>query len=365
MRILYMTKENPTNALGHAPERARQFILELKNNGHEVRCVFPSDNDDGGLPAFRTYREKILGLFNSYHERRAGTAFSSALQKLAEHGKFDLIVAEELSSAFLALKGKSKRTPPIIYIAHNVESDLYQQITGSKVIEKVRTSNLLRTEVWVLKQADLVFSFSVEDQKKLQILSGRNDIYLTRAGVNLPDSPALTVKNEKILFVGALDYFPNIQGLQWYAKNIHPLIKIKYGMIVVGRNPGSLVKAICDENNFELISSPPQLGSILRQGALEVVPLLSGSGTRGKILEAAAYGIPVIATTLGAQGLGFKDGQTIVIADTAEQFAAEVEKYLNNSNQRTDIANAALEYVQKFSYKAVVADFLSDLSKFK
>lgn len=365
MRILYMTKENPTNALGHAPERARQFILELKNHGHEVQCVFPSDNDDGGLPAFRTYREKILGLFNSYHERRAGTAFSSALQKLAEHGKFDLIVAEELSSALLALKGKSKRTPPVIYIAHNVESDLYQQITGSKVIEKVRTSNLLRTEVWVLKQADLVFSFSVEDQKKLQILSGRNDIYLTRAGVNLPDSPALTVKNDKILFVGALDYFPNIQGLQWYAKNIHPLIKIKYGMIVVGRNPGSLVKAICDENNFELISSPPQLGSILRQGALEVVPLLSGSGTRGKILEAAAYGIPVIATTLGAQGLGFKDGQTIVIADTAEQFAAEVEKYLNNSNQRTDIANAALEYVQKFSYKAVVADFLSDLSKFK
>ncbi len=365
MRILYITKENPTSALGHAPDRARQFLLQLKKNNHEVRCVFPSNKDDGGLPSTRSYIEKILGIFKSYHERRAGNSFWQVLRKLIESEKFDFIVAEELSAGLLALKQKTVDQPPICYVAHNVESDLYRQIVGPEVLEKIRAKNLLKTERWVLRNADLVFSFSIEDRKRLQTISGRSDIVLTRAGVCLPAKPAETAKNEKVIFVGALDYFPNIQALEWYAEEIHTLIKKKYELVVVGRNPGTLVKAICHKYNFTLVASPPEIDSILRQAALEVVPLLSGSGTRGKILEAAAYGIPVISTTLGAQGLGFTNREAIIIADQARQFAGEVEHFLNAPQERTKIANASLNYVQKFNYDSVVVDFLAELNKFK
>lgn len=365
MRILYITKENPNGAFGHAAERGRQFLLELKNNGHEVQNVFPSKGDDGGLSDHRAYSEKLISVINSYHEKRAGYKFCRALKNLIEVGKFDFIVAEELSAAFLALKARDKHQTPICYIAHNVESDLYIQIVGSQFIEKIRAKNLLSTEIWVLKNSDLVFSFSAEDREILKTISGRQDILLTRAGVRWPSKAAEASKNEKVIFVGALDYFPNIQGLQWYADKIHPLIKRKYEMVVIGRNPGSLVKSICQKNNFALIPSPSDLDSLLKQAGLEVVPLLSGSGTRGKILEAAAYGIPVISTTLGAQGLGFKDRENIILADTAEQFAAKVQIYLEEPVERTKIATAALKYAQQFNYKSVVADFLDELTRFK
>ncbi len=365
MRILYITKENPSGALGHAAERGRQFLLELKSKGHEVQSVYPSNGNGGHLSGQRTYAEKLLSVFKSYHEKRAGQKFCKDLKNMIEAGQFDFIVAEELSAVFLALKAGAKHPAPICYIAHNVESDLYTQIVGPKIIEKIRAKNLLSTETWVLKNADLVFSFSSEDREKLKSISGRQNILLTRAGVRWPSKVAEASKNEKVIFVGALDYFPNIQGLQWYADKIHPLIKRKYEMVVIGRNPGSLVKSICQKNNFALIPSPSDLDSLLKQAGLEVVPLLSGSGTRGKILEAAAYGIPVISTTLGAQGLGFKDRENIILADTAEQFAAKVQIYLDEPLERTKIATAALKYAQHFNYKSVVADFLDELTRFK
>ena len=108
MRILYITKENPKAALGHAAERARQFILELKNFQHDVRCVYPSKGEDGGLSDHRSDFEKLSSIFKSYHERRAGKNFCVALKKLIEVGQFDFIVAEELSSAYLALRFGTK-----------------------------------------------------------------------------------------------------------------------------------------------------------------------------------------------------------------------------------------------------------------
>ena len=314
----------------------------------------------------RNILEKIVGLTQSYHQRSAGQKFTDHISQVIFKNKFDIIIAEELSPAGFALKALNPKKVPLVYVAHNVESDLYKQIVQSHVIEKWRINNLIKFEKNVIQQADIIFSFSEEDRNRLVQISGGKKIHLTRAGVELLKThPAGLSLKDKVLFVGALDYFPNIQALQWYTDHVHPLVKIKYQLLVAGRNPGSRVKEICQMNGFTLISSPAKMQPILEQGILEIVPLLSGSGTRGKILEAASFNIPVLSTTLGAAGLGFIHQKNIVLADQPNDFANELENLLNQPERARSISINAKEYVKYFYYEEVVKDFMRELKSLK
>ncbi len=361
MRILYIIKGNPKTSVGHAADRARNFLTQLKLQGHEVECIFP---DETLRP--RNILEKINGLTKSYHQRSAGQKFTDHISQVIFENNFDVIISEELSPTGFALKALNPKKVPIVYVAHNVESDLYKQIVQSHIIEKWRLENLIKFEKNVIQHADIIFSFSEEDRNRLVQMSGGKKIHLTRAGVELlKTNPAEPSLKDKVLFVGALDYFPNIQALQWYSDHVHPLVKIKYQLLVAGRNPGPKVKEICEKNGFTLISSPVKMQPILEQGILEIVPLLSGSGTRGKILEAASCNIPVLSTTLGAAGLGFIHQNNIVLADHPKDFANELENLLNQPERAHSISINAKEYVKYFYYEEVVKDFMRELISLK
>ncbi len=357
MRILYIIKDNPKTSVGHAADRARNFLKQLKRQGHEVERLYP----DESLRS-RSILENVVGLTQSYHQRSAGQKFTEHISQVIFKSNFDIVIAEELSSAGFALKALNPKKVPIVYVAHNVESDLYKQIVQNHVIEKWKLKNLIKFENNIIQKADIIFSFSEEDRNRLMHMSGGKKIHLTRAGVEpLSTDHAESCLKDKVLFVGALDYFPNIQALQWYSDQVHPLVKIKYQLLVAGRNPGDMVKEICEKNGFSLISSPAKMQPILEQGILEIVPLLSGSGTRGKILEAAAFNIPVLSTTLGAAGLGFIHQKNIVLADQPKDFANELENLLNQPERANVISVNAKEYVKYFYYEEVVKDFMREL----
>lgn len=357
MRILYIIKDSPTTTLGHAADRARHFLEEWKKLNVEVTCLCP----DSGVE--RSFPEKIFGFFQTYHTKRSGRKFQKKILKTLESGKFDWIVAEELFSAWIALPASRQMRVPLAYIAHNFESHLYRQISDTNNwIEKKRFGTLERIEKNVLLEAQKVFAFSEDDRSKLQDFSGRKNLDLTRAGTAKPSFLRLTDRS-KILIIGALDYFPNVEGLKWYAEKVHPLVKNKCSILVAGRNPSSHVKEICAKAGFDLLDSPKDISVVLNQGLLEIVPLLSGSGTRGKILEAAAYQIPILSTSLGAEGLGFENNKNIVLADTPEGFARNLDILLNSAIRRNEISREASQYVEKFYYPNVVQDLTASLSK--
>lgn len=363
MDILYVIKENPNRALGHAADRARNFIYHWQKQGHHVTCVFPS-SEINGFSEKRSIAEKMFSFLKSYHERRAGIKFQQTLLTFLKGKKFDFLITEELAAAVMIAPIKKSLGFPFVYVAHNVESDLYPQIIKPSLIEKLRSFFLLRLEKKIVQDADFVFAFSQEDQRRLIQLSGKKQILLTRAGTSLQTQFKPDTSKDRVLFIGALDYFPNFQALEWYANFIHPLIKSKYILTVAGRNPSSSIIQLCQKNEFELLPSPEKMDKILDRGILEVVPLLSGSGTRGKILEASAHFIPVISTTLGAQGLGFTHQKNIWLADSAVDFARGVDLFLSDSKIRKSTAENALIHVKKFDYSKVVQDFVTELSNF-
>lgn len=367
MPILYLLKADPFASLGHAAERSREFLNEWKKLNFEVATAWPGGKFQNTPPHWILDRtkspfERLLGVPYSHHFRQLGTRAVGNLKEIMEENQFNQIVCEELTMAHLAIKaGFSSKT---IYVAHNVEALLAKQIGKPKnFLEHMRLSHLEKTELEVIQSARAVFAFSPLDQKRLIERSGRTDILSTRAGC-LMKKDLSESSGDRILFVGALDYAPNIEALNWFVREILPLTRLHKHITVAGRSPSAQIIELCRASGLELIASPQSMAPILARGCVSIVPLLSGSGTRGKILESAAQGIPVLSTTLGAEGLEFPS-QAIQLADQPQDFAKKLDELFRNESLRKDMRLAARAFVEKFSYSEVVADFTRELSNFR
>lgn len=376
LRILYLTKDSPFNLRGHAAQRAHGMIVEWSKQV-EVSVLFfypgPATKEQrlAGANGFeisssRTFFEKFRGLLFPYHFRLIGRRFAEEVLKKAKGEKFDAIVAEELTMADQARYLSTKLQIPFFYIAHNFESYLFEQITDG-ALDRLRSFILRSKEKAIMKSAKSAFAFSKNDADRFANTFKLHSVKTTSAGIDL-NSVKYTEhrdNNRELLIIGALDYFPNVESVEWFAKEIFPRLKNAYQVIVAGRNPTEHVKEICRASGFELIASPLDMNPILARGSIEVVPLLKGSGTRGKILEAMAAGLPIISTELGCEGLGLEDKKHLLVAKNEIEFAELIESTMQNQIRRHELAKSAHEKVQEFSYARVAQrlaeEILNDL----
>jgi glycosyltransferase involved in cell wall biosynthesis len=151
-------------------------------------------------------------------------------------------------------------------------------------------------------------------------------------------------KNRRtLLFVGALDYGPNIDGLKWFIEGIFPKVKERYRdmrLLVVGRRPTEDVVVLCREQpGVELHSDVADVGSFYEKCGAAVVPLLSGGGTRIKILEAAMAGRPVFSTPLGMHGLDLGDGVQLSLFTDERSFLEQFQSIDDEKKYRERVAN--------------------------
>lgn len=378
MRVLYIVKEDPRLGLGHAPERARHFIQGFIDKGLSVTCAFPNFELSNSSPTasenfhqpgsgvtylslsnHRTSFERFSQFLLSHHEKLVSKDFSQNLSDLILQQRFDWIICEELSSAIAAKRIKG--SPQFIYVTHNVESELYLATMENHWLRGIRHKNLISTEKEILRKAKAVFCFSKVDQKKLERLSGRPSLQLTRAGCRRPESLTCHKSPDSILFVGALNYPPNIEALEWFSAKIFPELKAKCQILVAGKNPTVRVRELAGQKAFQLVENPPSMTEVLSRGLLSIVPLKNGSGTRGKILESMAHGIPVVSTSIGAEGLDLIPEKDLVIADTPSEFAARIDWLIESAEERSKLIQAGLKAAEHFTYDKVIEDFLASL----
>jgi glycosyltransferase involved in cell wall biosynthesis len=158
-----------------------------------------------------------------------------------------------------------------------------------------------------------------------------------------------------ILFQGSLNYAPNMDAAGWFVRDIAPRIRERVpGAVVrlVGR-PAPGVEALQDPLRVTVVGRVDLMETELGRADLAVVPVRYGSGTRVKILESFAHRIPVVSTTIGAEGLDVTDGVHLLLADDPETFAAQCERLLTDVTLRRRLVDAAeRRFLERYAFDA-------------
>jgi glycosyltransferase involved in cell wall biosynthesis len=160
--------------------------------------------------------------------------------------------------------------------------------------------------------------------------------------------PPLPASDPTILFCGAMDYSPNVSGLQWYFRECDPLLRGRLPsrrVLIVGKNPLPEVLAFGEIPGVTVTGEVPDVRPFYQQAWVQMVPLLIGGGTRLKIVESLCLGTPVVSTTIGAQGLDLRHGEHLLLADESADFARALGDLLGDPPLRMRLAEAGRSQV--------------------
>jgi len=168
-----------------------------------------------------------------------------------------------------------------------------------------------------------------------------------------------------VLFHGDLGYGPNIVAARWIAGEIADALRRRVPgcrLVAAGRNASPELREDLRAAGVEVRSPVADMQEVLREASVVIVPLRSGGGTRLKILEAFGAGRPLVSTALGAEGIEAEHGRHLLIADSAERFAAEVAGLLDDPARRRELAaNARRLAEERYGWTAIGSGMLEDL----
>ncbi|MHB1389998.1 MAG: glycosyltransferase family 4 protein [Thermoleophilia bacterium] len=291
-------------------------------------------------------------------------SIAGELRVLAARERFDVAIAEHL---FMARHIASLQCPKVL-VEHNVEARLQAAIaqTASGIRRPLRQAGARwtgRYERRMLRRMQGVIAVSEEDAVLLrrQVPAGipvavvdngvRCDQFSDLAGEKISDSRMTSLQ---MLFIGLMSYPPNIEAADWFAVEVMPLVLRRApeaGFNIVGGGAPPRVLALGDRNGVRVHGYVTDVRSHYRQNSLMVAPLLTGGGSRLKLLEAFAAGMPVVSTSKGAEGLRVKDGRHLLLADTAADFAAAIlrlhgdhDLYLELSHNARSLAEESYDW---------------------
>lgn len=188
--------------------------------------------------------------------------------------------------------------------------------------------NAMASEIGTLNFFDAIITLSQTDADKLVQAGVRPPVFPSMAIVNSPISSSYSFDKRNMLsFIGPSNHMPNLQGLQWFLSNcwIH-LSQKGYHLQIIGNWDKSIQNEITQKySNITFTGFVDDITPIL-SGTIMIVPIFIGSGIRMKILEASAIGIPIVSTTIGAEGIPFVNNIHCLIADTPAEFIESIER---------------------------------------
>ena len=166
--------------------------------------------------------------------------------------------------------------------------------------------------------------------------------------------PQQQCRTTKIVFLGRMDYFPNIDGVLYFANEIFPRVKAvvpQAEFVIVGADPVMSIRELASRSGIIVTGSVPDVRPYLREACLTVAPLRIARGTQNKMLEAMAMSIPVVSTSQAAKGIQASPGRHLLVADTPEGFATHTIDLLQDEGIRRRLAqDARAQIVQTHSW---------------
>jgi sugar transferase (PEP-CTERM/EpsH1 system associated) len=278
---------------------------------------------------------------------------------------FDAVQMEATNLAsYLDLIRSAPGKPSLVVDWHNIDSELMSRYASetknlAKKIVAHRTAGLLaRVEQ---KLASVGDGHAVCSERDRNILLGHNPRANVAVVPNGVDASAFTPvdwnpQNRNLLFVGSMDYHANIEAVLWFVRDVWPEIARRHPRLeftIVGRRPGPEIRALASDR-IRVTGTVEDVRPYYASAAAVVVPIRVGSGTRLKILEAMAMGVPVISTTIGAEGITVTHGKDILLADSESAMADAVDQIQRDPVLARGLASAARDLVvQKYDWGLV------------
>lgn len=290
-------------------------------------------------------------------KRFISTKFKNKLINILRYNDYDIIQLEGLylSPYINVIKEYSKAK--VVYRAHNIEHEIWERTTAKqhniakKFYLEILTNRLKKFEISTINKYDAVVPITERDAICLNKLGNNKPVHVLPTGINASELNPRNIKIEfpSLFYIGALDWAPNQEGIIWFLNNIWINIFDKHKnlkLYVAGRNaPQWLINKLKKENIFYL-GEIDNAYEFMASKAIMIVPLLSGSGMRIKIIEGMALGKTIISTTIGAEGINVTNNENILIADNPNDFVDEIDKILNNKMLFNNIGKNAITFVE-------------------
>ena len=385
MRILFLTQVLPY-PLDAGPKLRAYYVLRHLAQRHEITLVSfvrPTDTATSvahlrsfchAVHTIQMPRSKLLDgahLLRSLItgrsfiiERDWTTAMTSLLTSVVEQaGPFDAIHADQLWMAPYALWLKPKLLPEAqtVLDQHNAVFMIPQRLASGEAnplkhkLLQMEARKLAHFEVQTCTQFDHVVWVTRDDLAVLQGQASQHNITLPNAGIipicgDAEDKPMLAARQpaRRVTFLGGLHYPPNAQGISWFAEHVFGQVLAQAPdvcLTVIGKQPPpQLQKLGIPQQNLDVTGFVDDPTPYLEETAVFVVPLLAGGGMRVKILDAWMWGLPVVSTRVGAEGIELCDGQNIMLADEPQAFAQAVLHLLNHPQRAAQMGAAGRQW---------------------
>ncbi len=288
----------------------------------------------------------------SFHVSRFFQAkVARALEQLLKAKDFDIIQFEGIFMApYLGITQQFSKAKTILR-PHNVEHKIWERFLKTErnfaksMYLHIQTERLKKYELEIAPHFDAILAISEPDLSFFLNISAQPSMSMSSA-INLLNYPELSSQENNFFYLGAMDWMPNVAGMNWFLKEVWPLVLEtlqEAQFVLAGREmPQELLTH--NQKGVRVLGEIDDAQAFYRKNGILVIPLLSGSGIRIKLIEGLSYGKAIVSTNVGAEGVATANGSNILLRDSPQQFADAMIKLYKNKEQRLDLGRAARKF---------------------
>jgi glycosyltransferase involved in cell wall biosynthesis len=375
MRILFLTPRPPWPVRRGDQVRAAGLIAELARR-NEVRvlalrppgfppCPWPAgvQGQEVALPRWRALLGLVanlrLPLQVALHQDQR---FHTAAARIVEDWGPDVAVVQlsRLGGSLAALGS----TPVVLDLVDSLHLNLLNRAARQPFAAPVLRWEARRMAGWDRRLIRRVAAATVVSERdRVDLARGDDDLAgrlaVLPCGVAVPAGAAPREQSEEVVLLqGNLGYFPTVDGAIWFAREVWPHVRSLRPQAewwLAGARPVRALRRLARRDGVRVLADPPDLAAVLARASVAVAPLLSGSGTPNKILEAMAHSLPVVTTPEAAAGLDGRVGGEVAVARTPHEFARAVVELLGDPQRARLQATAGLAYLDRHHTLAGIA----------
>jgi glycosyltransferase involved in cell wall biosynthesis len=349
--------------------RDQRYEREILEHVPGTVPVHTGDADVAGLQRYLDYARSLPLAVPYAVSRFTSSQVREMLAEWIGQRRFDIAVCDFLVSA--PNFPRELATPTVLF-QHNVETVLWKRRAQfaatwtDRIIARIEYAKMIRYEPRQLRRFHHVIAVSEQDRQSLSRMTDPSRISVIPTGVDLTKytyDPELQPTSQLVVFIGSMDWEPNIDGVEYFCKDIWPLVLARAPeahLRIVGRDPDSRVKKLVSAS-VNVTGTVPSVIDHVREAAVLVVPLRVGGGTRIKIYEGMAMGKATVSTSVGAEGLDVHHEHDILLADDPRVFAEYVVRLLHDQGFRRRYEVAAAAAVRQYDWSVISQRFVERL----